>query len=98
MDSEVCLGFKFIEPYCSLHHRLIYRNYGINSSPAILCGILRGTICHLFNPGEAQLVHLDGQLEQIVQTLALSLCLGNIVAPDIAMRTVSGFNSSQTAM
>lgn len=43
-------------------------------------------------------MHLDGELEQIVQTLALGLRLGNIVSPDIAMITVSKVNSSQVTM
>lgn len=98
MDSEVCRGFKFREPHCTLHHRLIYRNGGVDSSPALFCHIFRRRLCHLFDPREAQLVHLDGELEQIIQTLALGLRLGNVVAPDIAMKIVSGFNSSQAAI
>lgn len=38
----------------------------------------------LFDPWESQFVHFHSQLEQVVQTLALSLCLGGVVAPDIA--------------
>jgi hypothetical protein len=98
VDSEVCQGFKFIEPHCTLHNRLIYRKGGINYSSALFHRIFRRRLCHLFDPRESQLVHLDSQLEQIVQTLALGLRLGNVVAPDIAMITVSGFNLSQAAM
>lgn len=40
---------------------------------------------YLFDPGQPQFVHLDSQLEQVVKRLALGLCLGDVVTPDIAM-------------
>lgn len=50
----------------------------------------------LLDPWKAQLVHLDGQLEEIVETFALSLRLGDIVTPDIAvkMRLASSYSVS----
>lgn len=46
----------------------------------------RCRISYLFHPGKAQLVHFHRQLEQIVQTLTLSLGLGHIVSPDVAVK------------
>jgi UDP-2,3-diacylglucosamine pyrophosphatase LpxH len=41
----------------------------------------------LFDPWKSQLVHFYSKLEQVVQTLTLSLGLGDIVSPDIAAGT-----------
>jgi hypothetical protein len=41
----------------------------------------------LFDPWKTQLVHFHSKLEQVVQTLTLSLGLGDIVSPDIAAGT-----------
>ena len=43
----------------------------------------------LLDPREAQLVHFHRQLEQIVQTLTLSLRFGNVVAPYVTATIVS---------
>lgn len=39
-------------------------------------------------------MHFHGQLENVIQTLALSLRLGRIVTPDIAVIIVSGSEHS----
>jgi hypothetical protein len=45
---------------------------------------------NLFDPRKAQLVHFHGQLEDVIQTLALGLGLGRVVTPDVAIIIVSG--------
>jgi hypothetical protein len=47
------------------------------------------TSADLFDPRKTQLVHFHSKLEQVVQTFTLSLGLGNIVTPDIAVGTAN---------
>jgi hypothetical protein len=44
-------------------------------------------------PRQADLVHLHGELEEVVQTFALCLCLGRSVAPDIADQISTVFST-----
>ena len=46
---------------------------------------------YLFDPREAQLVHFYSQLEDVIQTLTLSLRLGSVITPNV---TAGGTNIS----
>lgn len=43
----------------------------------------------VLDPWETKLVHLHGQLEDIIQAFALGLCFGNSVSPNIAESLIS---------
>jgi hypothetical protein len=73
------LYWSFLMPVNQYKFPRLYRPSNIKRSLATAHG--------LFDPWESQLVHFHSQLEQVVQTLALSLCLGGVVAPDIAARS-----------
>lgn len=77
-QSHICNGL--IRLYSFHTHTSI-------SSPAPIASRQSASARHSFNPWDTKLMHLYSQLEQVIQALALSLCLGNSISPDIAANT-----------